>query len=80
VDELRLDVDKRVLIINRVVGHDGEYLKEMAEKSGIVVAGLVPQDEMVFAFDLEGKPLMELPDDAKVVQSIFAILDSLSIP
>ncbi|HAM50396.1 MAG TPA: carbon monoxide dehydrogenase [Nitrospiraceae bacterium] len=80
VEELRLDVDKRVLIINRVVGSDGESLKKMAEKSGIMVAGLLPQDEMVFKFDLEGKPLMELPEDAKVMQSIFSILDSLEIP
>ncbi|HXX57499.1 MAG TPA: AAA family ATPase [Thermodesulfovibrionales bacterium] len=80
VDELRLEVDKRVLIINRVVGLEGRDLSETAEKWGITVAGLVPQDDMVFRFDLEGKPLFDLPSDASSVKALFGIFDSLKIP
>ena len=58
VDELNLDVARRVLIINRVIGYEGEDLKSMAEKAGVTVAGLVPQDEAIFKFDLEGKPVL----------------------
>ncbi len=80
VDELNLEVDRRVLIINRVVGQEGEELKKMAEGFGIDVAGLVPQDEMIFKFDLQGKPVFELPEDAKSVKTVFDILQSLQIP
>jgi CO dehydrogenase maturation factor len=80
VDELKLDVERRVLIINRVTGQEGDTLKGLAEKLGVPVGGIVPQDELVFQYDLEGKPLMQLPPDAKVVRSLFSILDSLSIP
>lgn len=80
VDELNLDVDRRVLIINRVIGQEGEELKKMAEGFGINVAGLIPQDEMIFRFDLEGKPVFELPEDAVSVQTVFTILQSLQIP
>ncbi|HTR45344.1 MAG TPA: AAA family ATPase [Thermodesulfovibrionales bacterium] len=80
VDELQLDVDRRVLFINRVVGYEGEELKKRAEDYGVAVAGLVPQDEMVFRYDLEGKPVLELPEDAKSVAAVFTILDSLQIP
>ena len=80
VDELQLDVDRRVLFINRVVGYEGEELKKRAEDYGVDVAGLVPQDEMVFRYDLEGKPVLELPEDAKSVAAVFTILDSLQIP
>ncbi|MEW6115588.1 MAG: carbon monoxide dehydrogenase [Nitrospirota bacterium] len=80
VDELQLEVDRRVLIINRVIGYEGEELKKMAEKAGVVVAGLVPQDELVFRFDLEGKPVFELPEDAKSVLAVYAILESLQVP
>jgi CO dehydrogenase maturation factor len=80
VDELQLDVDRRVLFINRVVGYEGEELKKRAEDYGVTVAGLVPQDEMVFRYDLEGKPVLELPEDAKSVAAVFTILDSLQIP
>lgn len=79
-DELKLEVDKRVLIINRVVGDEGPALKEMAEKAGITVAGFVPQDEMIFQFDLEGKPVFQLPDDAASVNALYGILETCRIP
>ncbi len=80
VDELQLDVGKRVLIINRVVGDEGEDLKKRAEAYNIDVAGLVPQDEMVFRFDLEGKPVFDLPAGSISVTAMFSILESLQIP
>ncbi|MEW5745137.1 MAG: carbon monoxide dehydrogenase [Nitrospirota bacterium] len=80
VDELQLEVERRVLIINRVIGYEGEELRKMAEKAGVVVAGLVPQDEMIFKYDLEGKPVFELPEDARAVQALYSILQSLQIP
>lgn len=80
VDELQLDVERRVLVINRVVGPEGEDLKSMAEKYGLSVAGIVPQDELVFSYDLEGRPLIELPGDSKSVKEFFRILQSLQVP
>ncbi|MGO9014314.1 MAG: AAA family ATPase [Dissulfurispiraceae bacterium] len=80
VEELHLEVDRRVLIINRVIGYEGEDLKTMAEKAGVTVAGLVPQDEAIFKFDLEGKPVLKLPEESKSVQALFGILTSLNIP
>ncbi len=79
IDELALEVDRSVLVINRVVGKEGEALKEMAEAKGLTVAGLVPQDEMVFQFDVEGKPVFELPEDSQAVSSFFRVLESLRI-
>jgi CO dehydrogenase maturation factor len=80
VDELQLEVDRRVLIINRVLAGEGEGLKKMAEGFGITVAGMVPQDDAIFDFDLKGKPVYELPDDSLSVKSLFEILENLSIP
>ncbi|TAN45416.1 MAG: carbon monoxide dehydrogenase [Nitrospirae bacterium] len=80
VDELQLDVEKRVLIINRIMGQEGEELKKMAEGFGITVAGLVRQDEMIFRFDLEGKPIYLLPPESVAVQALFGIYDSMQIP
>ena len=79
VDELQLDVDRRVLVINRVIGYEGEELRKRAEGYNVQVAGLVPQDEMVFRFDLEGKPVFELPEDSMSVKALFGILESLQI-
>ncbi|MCI0469764.1 MAG: AAA family ATPase [Nitrospirae bacterium] len=79
VDELNLDVDRCVLVINRVSGEEGKELRKTAEGFGIPVAGLVPQDEMIFKCDLQGKPVFELPEDAISVRAFFSILDGFQI-
>src|SRR4030043_215279 len=48
VDELQLEIDTRVLIINRISGDEGGGLKNLAEESGLRVAGLIPQDTLIF--------------------------------
>jgi CO dehydrogenase maturation factor len=79
VDELSLDVGRRALVINRVTGTEGEELGKIAEKYGIAVTGLIPQDDMIFRSDLEGKPIFALPEDALSVKAVFGMLDSLDI-
>jgi CO dehydrogenase maturation factor len=80
VDELQLEIDKRVVIINRVSGSEGDKLRNLAEDYGLMVAGIIPQDDSIFNLDLQGKPIFQLPDDSKAVKAIFSILDSLNIP
>jgi len=78
--ELQLEIDRRALIINRVIGGEGDELTKMAEGFGLSMAGLVPQDDMVFKYDLEGKPVFELPENSKSVAALFDILESMKIP
>jgi CO dehydrogenase maturation factor len=80
IDELELDINRRVLIINRVYGNKGEELKSLAEDAGLSVAGIVPQDNIVFEYDLQGRPIFQLPEDSHAVRTVFNILDSLNIP
>jgi CO dehydrogenase maturation factor len=80
VDELKLDVKKRALIINRVVSGDDAELKAEAEKAGLTVAGIVPNDSMIAEYDLKGKAVYELPEDAVSVKAFYSILDSCKIP
>ena len=80
VDELQLDVDRRVLIINRTSGPDGDQLKTLAESYGLSVGGLVPQDRTIFEYDLNGTPIVKLPHDSAALNAVYRILDSLQIP
>jgi len=79
VKELDLDVERHVLIINRVTGGEGEELKRLAESFGLEVAGLVPQDHRVFEYDLQGKAIIELPEDSSAVKAVSGILDKFRI-
>lgn len=79
VDELRLEIERREVIINRVAGNEGIELKKRALQSGLRVAGFVPQDPMIYNFDLAGRPVFQLPVDSVAVKAVFDILGSLKI-
>jgi CO dehydrogenase maturation factor len=79
VRELDLDIEKNALVINRIGGDEGPELKKFAEELGLDVAGLVPQDSAVFENDLQGKAIIELPEDSPAINAVFAILDGLEI-
>jgi len=80
VDELGIEIDRRALIINRASESEGEELMSLAKKLGLPVAGIVPQDKMIFEYDLRGKPIFQLPDNSVAVKAVFTILDSFKIP
>jgi CO dehydrogenase maturation factor len=80
VDELQLEIDKRVLIINRADNNKSKELTNLAEEAGLRVAGIVPSDEEIARADLQGKPVFRLPESSGAVKTIFGIFDGLNIP
>ena len=50
------------------------YTKEEIEKQGLTLFGVVPQDQEVYEYDCDGKPMTELPDDAAVKTALYKIL------
>ncbi len=81
VDELGLKVGKRVFIVNRVNGNElPAELEETVEKQGLSLAGTVPVDDLITQYDMQGTPLVKLPDESKAVAAFYKILDGLEIP
>lgn len=80
VEELELDISKRTVIINRV-SREGEEEKliKIGKEYGLNIAGVIPQDQEIFNIDLLGKPVFDLADSSIALQSLFKILDSLTI-
>jgi CO dehydrogenase maturation factor len=79
VKELSLNVKRTVLIVNRVQDgtmNDASLLKAIGSQ-GVEFAGFIPADEMIFAYDLNGTPLIQLPADSKALTSYYSILDRL---
>src|SRR5512139_4320471 len=79
VQELKLNVKRVVLIVNRV--QDGTSkdpsLLHTIEQQGVEFAGFIPADELIFEYDLNGKPLVQLPADSKALTSFYSVLDKL---
>lgn len=80
INELSLEIDRRVLIINRASDTEFAKMKEMIRGFNFEIVTSIPEDEKIFQFDLEGKPVFRLPPDSKAVTSIFGLLDSLKVP
>jgi CO dehydrogenase maturation factor len=51
------------LVLNRVRG-DEDKLRKNAEEAGFRLFGWLPEDENITRFDMEAKPLLQLPDSS----------------
>jgi CO dehydrogenase maturation factor len=77
IKELKLVVKRESLIINMVPGEVDPLLKQEIEKLGMEPAAIVPADDEVRKYDLEQKPLFQLPDTAKAVTAVNTLMDRL---
>jgi CO dehydrogenase maturation factor len=79
VKELNLNVKRTVMIVNRVqdgTSEDKSLLRAISQQ-GVEFAGFVPADDLIFDYDLNGKPLIQLPADSKALVSFYSVLDKL---
>jgi CO dehydrogenase maturation factor len=67
VKELGLNIKDLALIVNRVQGEFDPKMEKLVEEIGLKLAGILPADETIADFDLEGKPTIQLPDDTPAV-------------
>lgn len=66
------------LVINRFKG-DGGLVKETAQKLALEVFGYIPEDENITKYDLEGKPIIDLPADTPSIQAVREILRKIGV-
>ena len=67
------------LIINRAPeGKLNEGTLEEVKKQGLDLLGVIPQDEGVYNYDCDGKPIIQLPKDSPVRKALCEILDKLN--
>ena len=77
--ELEISFEQIYLILNRVKEGNEEELSNKARETGLEVIGLIHDDEIISEFDLEGRPLMELPDDSEPIVVLKEVINKLSI-
>jgi CO dehydrogenase maturation factor len=71
---LEVNIQNQYLIVNRLI--DGRLPAPLAtaiEKLDVELAGTIPSDPVMAEFEFSGRPLIELPADSQVVQSVFQI-------
>ncbi len=70
VSELKLVVNRQSVIINFAPDKLAPLVTEELARLGIEPTALVPEDEEIYKYDLELKPLLELPDASKAVRAV----------
>jgi CO dehydrogenase maturation factor len=78
VAELKLGVERESVIINQVPGGQIDpLLDQEMERLGIAATAVIPVDEVMQRFDLEQKPLFDLPDTSEAVQAVGQLMEKL---
>jgi len=79
VQAVKLDVKAAYLVVTKVMGDEIAQLHEEIAKTGLELLGTIPLDPLVAEFDLKGKPLVDLPDNAPAVIAVSRIIDKLNL-
>lgn len=77
--QINTKVNRVYLIMTKTTPQDIENLKDEIEKTGLELAGIIPNDIALSDYDVKGKPLFELPEDSAAVKAVYKILDQLNI-
>jgi len=72
---LNLNIASEVLVINRVQGELALEILEEVKRQNLKLAGIIPKDEEVYQYDLEGKPTFRLPVESKGVRAARRIFE-----
>jgi CO dehydrogenase maturation factor len=79
VAELNTKFGRMYLVVNRVPDGLADRVAEEASKVGIECIALIPEDDLVAKFDLEGRPLTELPKESKAYKAIASLTKKLPL-
>ncbi|MBI5063410.1 MAG: AAA family ATPase [Desulfatitalea sp.] len=75
--ELKIGVRKSYLIINRAKSEPDAEVLNLIGQDGLQLAGIIPDDETIYRFDLNGRPTIEIDTENPAVKAAFAIFDKI---
>ncbi len=79
IKKLSIKIDNLYLVITRSTPEAITPLQPEIDKADLQVIGTIPRDEELERLDLEGRPLVELPGDAKAVAAIRRIAEEIGL-
>jgi len=77
VKELDLVVKRQSIIINMTPGKMDPLVGAELSKVGLQPAAIIPLDQTVYEFDLNQRPLLDLPDDAAAAKAVSDLMKGL---
>ena len=79
VGELDLGFKQIYVVLNKVTSENRDSLTKHASELGFAIAGTIPFDTMLAEYDLEGLPLVDLPDESEAVVEAGRIAELIGV-
>jgi len=77
IGELRSNVGKVGLIVNRVKGELSPEIKKIIDESGLQLIALIPEDPDMAGLEMRGRPVTELPRESPLQSKVKEIAEGL---
>ncbi len=76
-NELNIGVQKTYAIINQVREKPSEMIEKILKEGDLELVGAIPEDRMIYEYDLNGRPTVKLPEDSDSIKAAFGIFDRI---
>lgn len=79
IEEMRSNVGRIGLVINRVRGELSPEIKKIIDESGLQIIALIPEDPDMANLEMRGKPVTELPQESPLQLKVKEIAEDLRL-
>jgi CO dehydrogenase maturation factor len=79
IEEMRSNVGKVGLVVNRVRGELSPEIRKAIEDTGLQIIALVPEDPDMAGLEMQGKPMTELPPESPLLLKVKEIAEGLHL-
>ncbi len=77
IDELKLSVKQKHLVVDRAPEELAPGFSQEIQKQGLDMLGTVPVDPFISAYEMQGKPLLGLPDESPAVRIVAGMMEKM---
>jgi CO dehydrogenase maturation factor len=79
IEEMRSNVGKVGLVINRVRGELSPEMKKAIDESGLQIIAVIPEDPDMAGLEMKGRPVAELPERSPLQLKVKEIVEDLRL-
>ena len=77
VTELKLRIKKQYIVINMAPSELDPAISGELAGTGLRADAVIPQDELIMEYDLQLRPLPDLPDDSRSVRAVNQLMEGV---
>ena len=77
IKELKLNVKRQSIVINQAPGQLDPMIVEGLNELGVRADAVIPMDNLIADYDLQQRPLTELPDASPAAQAVDGLIEKL---